>query len=231
MRRVIAAFLVLLTVMSSIVAFDAVTFASSGRSLILGHLNGSSHNTTLRRLGPGAALSLASRPGFAPLRVNNRKRIYRLNADTVDGLHARELQVHAHTYVFTPLAQDLPHLDASIPTPSRPGIYQVSLNLHLALNVLDAHVSCVLSNDTYIPNQVLYVDSGAEEPDSFHVAANGTTTFNIRPGTKDIMLHCYPDNPHPDELGMDYESMTSSRVTFVPLSGETVTQLPQFPQD
>jgi hypothetical protein len=75
-----------------VVGADYTSYAATGHSMILGHKNKANHVTTLKNTGPGAALSLRSRPGEPPLAVNNDSKVVNLNADLVDGQSASDLK-------------------------------------------------------------------------------------------------------------------------------------------
>jgi hypothetical protein len=54
--------------------------------------------TTLANHGRGPALQLKTRPGSPPLGVTSHRRVARLNADRVDGLHAQQLRTKGYVY-------------------------------------------------------------------------------------------------------------------------------------
>jgi hypothetical protein len=86
-----------------VVGVDYATFAATGDSLILGHLNQANATTVLTKHGPGPALKLNSAgPGSPALAVNSKHKVPKLNADMVDGKHAKALlQVKNVGRVFT----------------------------------------------------------------------------------------------------------------------------------
>jgi hypothetical protein len=76
-----------------IVGVDSATFAATGDSLILGHVNKASQPTVLTKTGgSGPALKLNSGSAGSPaLAVNSKARVAKLNADMVDGKSANQL--------------------------------------------------------------------------------------------------------------------------------------------
>jgi hypothetical protein len=89
-----------------VVGVDYATFAATGDSLILGHVNQANATTVLTKHGPGPALRLNSAgPGSPALAVNSKHKVPKLNADMVDGKHANALlQVKNVGRVFTTAA-------------------------------------------------------------------------------------------------------------------------------
>jgi hypothetical protein len=72
--------------------------ASGGDWLRLGGHNDASSTTTVDNNGRGPALRLATRPASPPLAVTSPRRVGRLNADMVDGMHAEQLRTRAYVY-------------------------------------------------------------------------------------------------------------------------------------
>jgi hypothetical protein len=62
-----------------------VSYAADGGAVLIGRSNRASVTTSLSNPG-GTALSLISKPGTPPLRVNDASKIVHLNADLVDGV-------------------------------------------------------------------------------------------------------------------------------------------------
>jgi hypothetical protein len=92
-------------VVSVVVMMAGTALAGSGIGAVfnLGKVNAVNRTSTLSgaakgkllqvtNKGSGAALALKVRSGKAPLTVNSTKRVKRLNADLLDGLHASELR-------------------------------------------------------------------------------------------------------------------------------------------
>jgi hypothetical protein len=81
-------------------ALDWAAAAATGRPMVLGRWNQSTHTTTLKNTTQGPALTLKSKKGPA-LAVNSSKRVKNLNADTLDGKNASELAASKQTvYVY-----------------------------------------------------------------------------------------------------------------------------------
>lgn len=80
---------------ATVVAYVALFFAMSGTAVaatggtfVLGKDNKASKTSTLASRA-GAPLTLDAPRGRAPMRVNSTRRVARLNADLLDGLHGR----------------------------------------------------------------------------------------------------------------------------------------------
>lgn len=76
----------------AVVGTDAVTYAATGDSLILGKLNKAGRTTHVTNTGNGPALSLHAKGKQPALAVDSATKIVRLNADRVDGRHAAALR-------------------------------------------------------------------------------------------------------------------------------------------
>jgi hypothetical protein len=79
------------------VVFAAVTgtaHAATGSPFLLGRPNAAKSVTGLENRA-GTALSLTSKPGIAPLKVSDRTKVDKLNADLVDGLDSADLALAA----------------------------------------------------------------------------------------------------------------------------------------
>jgi hypothetical protein len=73
-------------------------FAATGGPLVLGQSNTAAKTTKLKTTGNGAALSLKSKKGKAPLKVSSSTKVTKLNADLVDGLEGDALQSKSYVY-------------------------------------------------------------------------------------------------------------------------------------
>ena len=74
-----------------VVGTDAVTYAATGNSLILGKINKSGTATTVVNTGRGPVLDLQGGKLYPPLKVNSRKKVANLNADLLDGKDSKDL--------------------------------------------------------------------------------------------------------------------------------------------
>jgi hypothetical protein len=72
-----------------VVALGGTASAATGGTFLLGKSNSATHLTTLTDK-KGTALSLKSKKGAPPLKVNRSARVRNLNADLLDGQHAKE---------------------------------------------------------------------------------------------------------------------------------------------
>jgi hypothetical protein len=109
-----------------VIGVDYVSFAASGDSLILGHLNAATKATTLTRHGAGPVLRLNSAGPKSPvLAVDSKAKVVHLNADTVDGHHAASLVSRAVTFKAGARG-DVYHGTAFWDLELAPGVYQAS---------------------------------------------------------------------------------------------------------
>ena len=74
------------------VGTDAVTYAATGDSLILGKINKSGGTTTVTNTGRGPVLSLNGGKLYPPLKVNSKKKVANFNADLLDGKDSKALE-------------------------------------------------------------------------------------------------------------------------------------------
>ncbi len=74
-----------------VLAVDYASFAATGQSALLGRLNKANKVTAIERTTTGPALSLVTKPGSAPLKVNRPVKVANLNADRLDGLDSTRL--------------------------------------------------------------------------------------------------------------------------------------------
>lgn len=123
-KAVVAVF----AVFELVLTLDVVPYAATGDSLVLGEANKWKKTTVIKSTGKGAALSLKTGPGAAPLAVSNGNRGFRLNADRVDGLDGSTLSSDTQRYTY---GLPGPHsTSATFSTPEvAPGTYLVTLRV------------------------------------------------------------------------------------------------------
>jgi hypothetical protein len=80
-----------------VTGLDAVTYAATGQSVILGKTNTANKPTTIKSTR-GPALKLKTKKSKPPLAVNSKKRVKKLNADLLDGLSAETLDPAVTTF-------------------------------------------------------------------------------------------------------------------------------------
>jgi hypothetical protein len=84
-----------------VVRIDYLSFAATGRSMILGTSNSANKITKLTRTTSGPAMQFNVKNGRgAPIKVNSKGRVGKLNADLLDGKHARDLGVRTRVYDY-----------------------------------------------------------------------------------------------------------------------------------
>jgi hypothetical protein len=81
-------------VVAALAVGGGAAYAANRAPLLLGVGNSASAPTTLTNPN-GTALSVASKPGTAPLRVNNATKVAHLNADLLDGIDSSGLALTA----------------------------------------------------------------------------------------------------------------------------------------
>jgi hypothetical protein len=91
MRRLSTVLIVAAAVAALVLGSDYVSYAATGKSLLLGKLNRSPKATTLARTKAGPVLDLRTKSGSdAPLRTNGTGLVQNLDADLLDGHHAAD---------------------------------------------------------------------------------------------------------------------------------------------
>lgn len=81
-----------------VMGVDAATYAATGNSLVLGHINTANQSTTVKNTGAGPALKIISRPAAPPLAVSSTKKVAKLNVDRVDNLNGAQLTTKPTVY-------------------------------------------------------------------------------------------------------------------------------------
>jgi hypothetical protein len=131
-----------------VVGTDAVTYAATGNSLILGKINKAPTTTTLNNLGRGPVLNLIGGRANPPLKVNSKVKVANLNADSVDGLDSKVLEPGVTRIVLatvhsTPPSSPIFHR-ISLPA----GTYQADIT-GIANNPTDSgigNISCIVAD-------------------------------------------------------------------------------------
>ncbi|HVX55919.1 hypothetical protein [Nocardioides sp.] len=91
MRRLSTVLIVAAAVAALVLGSDYVSYAATGKSLLLGKLNRSPKATALARTKAGPVLDLRTKSGSdAPLRTNGTGLVQNLDADLLDGHHAAD---------------------------------------------------------------------------------------------------------------------------------------------
>ena len=106
-RRLHTSVTFLLAALLLVVGIDAVTYANTGDSLILGKANKASKTTKIKNTGNGAALALKTKSSAPPLVVSSATKVTNLNADQVDGRDSTALEPSITVYRITPAGNTL----------------------------------------------------------------------------------------------------------------------------
>lgn len=140
--RTIAATIVAALVL--VAGLDMVSYAATGKSMLLGKINKAGGPTSLTNTGTGPALNLTNKPAFPPLKVSSSTKVARLNADLLDGLNASALQDQTtFIYGFGTAAANVP----AYPTMSVPlaaGVYRVSMQMAVQAEAAGADLNCYI---------------------------------------------------------------------------------------
>jgi hypothetical protein len=169
-----------------VVGVDYVTFAANGDSLILGHLNAANDTTVLTKHGPGPALRLNSAgPGSPALAVDSKAKVAKLNADMVDGKHARALlQVKNVGRVFTTTAAGgTGQITYDVPNVPK-GVYLATYTANFfpqGTPGAPVTFSCFLLKDTL--TLLSQSTSSSTYTSGFYVGVGGSTIIKVAPGT------------------------------------------------
>jgi len=95
LKSILSAIIVTVVLVASL---DYAASAATGKPFLLGKINKANHTTTVKNTGNGPAAKFVSDAGDAPIKVSNNNLVKKLNADLLDGKHARELGVSARLY-------------------------------------------------------------------------------------------------------------------------------------
>jgi len=184
-----------------VVGLDYATFAATGDSLVLGRANQADEVTKVVRTDRGPALRLATRSDSdAPLSTNGTGRVVHLNADRVDGKHAKALSTHAVTFKAGKRGQTISPAGLWT-TPVKPGLYQVTFDAMLwdMTGPSPANFVCgVLDVSTFgTPNQVIYAASSAAYFGGTNggppAAVSGAATVRVKDGASPGAV-CFPES-------------------------------------
>jgi hypothetical protein len=108
---------------------NIATYAATGNSLLLGHSNTAGNTTSLKNTGRGSALSLNTAKSAAPFIVNSSKMVKNLNANTVGGKTAAQLNPATLTYRYGTVGTAYPTGTPQLYTANIPkGSYDIDLS-------------------------------------------------------------------------------------------------------
>lgn len=180
--------------------------ASGGSWLLLGGHNDARRTTTLENLGRGAALQLQTRRGYPPLAVTSGRRVPRLNADRLDGMHAESLRTRAYVYRTGGDEDWGPHLTKVFPG-LPPGMYLATYQM--TVDLYDSGgVSCWFTTPTQ--SKAGYSTGYNAEPYPGGIATVSASA--LLDGRGPVSLHCVA-GPAYDTVATD--TANDSRVTFL----------------
>lgn len=192
---------------------DAVSYAATGKPLLLGRANQATATTTLK--APGTPLSLKGAAGKPPLKVNSSAKVGKLNADLLDGLDAAALTTTAR--VFTRTFSNATVTETDVPLP--PGRYLVSYSHYFPLaTVGTTRGRCFLrvanpSSTTFLAEQNGTDTAGGP------IGVTGSALVTLEP-EGDLSLRC--SSP----LAYATTASQPQQIVAVPIDAVTATTLP-----
>lgn len=184
MSRLRAFFAGILLAVVGFASVNGLAYAATGSGLILGHHNSADNTTTLSRTTAGPALALHVKRHHAPFTVNSSTQVPKLNASSVDGLHASALQTRDLQFNLPRGGTAVASNTYSLST-VRPGTYDVSFDVVANMTTSGDHVVCVIEDTLF--HDVLLGYGGVFETFSA-VSASGVVTV-VR-GTP-LQLRCF----------------------------------------
>ena len=138
-----------------VAGFDLATYAATGDSLILGRVNKTAATTTVTNTGRGPVLDLNGGKLYPPLKVNSKKKVANLNADTVDGFDASVLEPGLTRIVLAAAGSTPPSSPVYHRVALAKGTYQAAIT-GIANNPTDSgigDIECVVGDQ-----ETLYAD-------------------------------------------------------------------------
>lgn len=164
---------------------DYVSFAATGKSLILGRANYATKITSLSRSTSGAALKLhTASTSNAPFTTNAKGKVANLNADRLDGLDSSALVNKA--LVFTTSVNVPSATSITVTLPNVPaGKYLFNSDGFIYTTMTNGH-GCYL----YVPSTSQYIyEWFPAEADNFFMP-NGSGFVKV-PTSQDLTYRCY----------------------------------------
>jgi hypothetical protein len=205
-----------------VVGVDYATFAATGDSLLLGQVNKTDNSTAIKRSDRGPALRLTTKStSDAPLSTNGTGKVVHLNADRVDGKHAKTLATHAITYKAGEVGQTVSPAGLWS-THVKPGLYEISFNALLwdqtgpspanfICGVLDLNTFGTANQTIYTADSAAYFGGTNGGPPA---AVSGSATVRIHDGATPGGV-CFP------EAGT-FEFFKPLRVTFTKINSRDI---------
>lgn len=147
-------------------------YAATGGPLLAGKSNSASKTTTLKTTGNGAALSLKSKKGKAPLKVSSATKVAKLNADSVDGLDSGALKTKTFVYTLTATAISENFAQFALPK-LPPGRYVVDFSISAAVTGSVTFFGCFLVTGVFPSGGAPVAALGIESTDNWFVSGSG----------------------------------------------------------
>lgn len=180
----------------ALVGLDSVSYAATGKSLILGKVNQANKVTVVKRPNAGPAMKFVTKPKSAPFLVTSGQKVGKLNADKVDGFNGGDLATNVVNYVDN--AGGSFGTQATWVVDIAPGIYHMDVNAAVILNDGATSAACFLIyNPTGNPvSSETSLFAGAPEVGSVGgggvAGISGSGVVQIKPGF-DYRLVCGVD--------------------------------------
>ncbi len=166
-----------------VVSVDYLAFAATGKSMILGKSNKANKATKLTRTTSGPAMQFNVKNGKgAPIKVNSKGRVGKLNADMVDSKHASDLGVRTIEYVADVDVASASSIDITIPAVPA-GTYLATVDAWL-YHTTTTGVECRLAHGGGRMEHWTEAGSGG------FVVLNGAAIIDV-PTTGDLTWECF----------------------------------------
>jgi hypothetical protein len=129
MQRLKSALTALAVGIVLLTALDFAASAATGHAMILGKWNQADHKTVLKNTKQGVALDLRTKNGPV-LKVNNSKRIKKLNADKLDGMTGADYKTNRNTLYYWATPAHTGGFSQVLPAQA-PGSYLITYSVQL----------------------------------------------------------------------------------------------------
>ena len=185
---------------------DVATYAATGDSFVLGHVNKAGRTSVLNNTGSGPTLEL--RGDGAPLAVASSKRVVHLNADPVDGRDAADLTTRAVRY-GVPFIAATKTFNADV-AGLADGVYLVSYDVVASMTSPGDAIACNITLVDQVPFSTAVSYGVARGPFS---QANASGVVDTRQG--DVQLQCFA----PTNFTVEADESFESYVVFTRVGG------------
>jgi hypothetical protein len=150
---------------------NLAAYAANGNPLLLGKTNTASKTTTLK-YGKGTPLFLKAKKNKPPLKVNNKTKVAKLNADLLDGHDGASLQNKTYTYALTGTSAAAGLIRFSLPgLPG--GKYLATYSVNALLSGASTFFGCTFDSGLPFANSTLPNLGATGGANQWYVSASG----------------------------------------------------------